>query len=264
MLAPSGKTYWVTGAGSGIGRALVTGLCHQGHTVLITGRRREPLEDLADLWSGQVVVLEADVSDDQMMASLLHDVEVVQLDGIYLAAGVCEYIDLPDLDTALVRRVTDVNFHGVVNACKAALPLLQNAVRAGRRPFIAGIASMSTYAGFPRAQAYGSAKAAMSYFLCSLRADIGRDIDVTVINPGFVDTPLTATNDFPMPLMVTAEATARHILGRMTRPPLEIHYPARLHWLLRLATCVPSLWYLWLAPRISRQGRISQAGATPP
>ena len=256
------RLYWLTGASSGIGRELALQLVAQGHIVYISARSAEGLQTLAAEAPGQLIVLPCDVSDDAQMATVFERLPLAQrpqwLDGVIAGAGVCEYVDLPVLDTAMCRRVADVNYFGVVNACVAALPLLQRAAAMpGRgRPVIAGLCSMSVYTAFPRAEAYGAAKAAMAYFLNSLRCDIGRVIDVCLVYPGFVSTPMTAGNDFPMPFCMSADEAARRVLAGLARPrrPLSFAFPWQLHWLLKIAAALPGLWYGSVMPRMRKQG----------
>ncbi len=254
------QTIWITGAGSGIGRALALSLANLGHTVIISGRDAGKLKALAaQVDAGQVLCLPCDVADDKAMAGILNSLQpaITHLDMVIACAGICEYVDLPDLDVDMVRRVCDTNFIGVVNTCAAALPWLREAARVkpGCRPHIVGVGSMSSYIAFPRAEAYGAAKAAMSYFLDCLRIDLGADMDVTVVYPGFVETPMTARNDFPMPDLVTVDQAAAHILRRLPRRPRQIAFPWRLNLVLKLAALVPGLWYGKVAPGLRRTPR---------
>lgn len=250
------QTWWVTGAADGIGRAVARRLALQGHRVHISSRSRTGLERLAAEFPGQVQVWPVDVADRVAVLGLFATDPLAPraLDGILLSAGICEYIDLPDLDSDSVARVTSVNFLGVVHACEAALPLLRSAGAAGgRRPQIVGIGSMSSYVGFPRAEGYGASKAAMAYFLDALRCDIGHEIDVTTVFPGFVSTRLTAANDFPMPFQWTVEQAADYILARLGRGRRRLAFPWQLHCLLTLARWLPGLWYGSLMPRLARR-----------
>jgi len=120
------------------------------------------------------------------------------------------------------------------------------------RPHIVGVGSMSSYLGFPRAEAYGSSKAAMSYFLDSLRCDLKGEMDVTVVYPGFIKTPMTDTNDFPMPFLMSVEKAASVILSKVQKRPLTISFPLRLHLLLKAMKMMPGLWYSTIATRLSR------------
>jgi NAD(P)-dependent dehydrogenase (short-subunit alcohol dehydrogenase family) len=261
------RVYWLTGASSGIGRELARGLATAGHRVYVSARNTDALATLVADYPGQLVALPCDVSDDLAMQSVFNSLPEAQrpqqIDGLILSAGTCEYVDLPELDMASFRRVADVNFFGVVNACKVALPLLQAAAQksAGRKPEIVGICSMSVLTGFPRAEAYGATKAAMGYFLNALRCDVQATIDVTVVYPGFVTTPMTATNDFPMPFCISATEAASHILARLGRGKRSISFPWQLDLLLRLASLLPGLWYGVLMKKISRQHK--KSGSTP-
>ena len=250
-------TCWITGASSGIGRALALLLAEHGHTVYISARSAAALDEMASLHSGHLFPLPCDVSDDAAMAALFRNAPAapVALDLVILCAGICEYIDLPDLDTASIRRVMDVNFHGIVNASRAALPLLQLAAKRNptRRPELLGVSSMSCHVGFPRAEAYGASKAAMAYFLKSLRCDVQQWLDVTIVYPGFVATPMTGSNDFPMPFIVSADAAAEFVVGRLGQSRRSISFPWQLQYLLRVASLLPGLWYGVIVKKLSRQ-----------
>ena len=252
------KTVWVTGASSGIGLAMAKKLACQGHSVYISGRNQLTLDQIVeeinpDL-SGRLITLACDVTDDKAMASVLQDANIESLDTIILSAGTCEYIDLPDLDIEKIRRVSDSNFFGVVNSCIAALPLLRKTAAdpSRERPQIIGIGSMSSYVGFPRAEAYGASKAAMSYFLHSLRCDLNKVIDVTVVYPGFVKTPMTDKNDFSMPFLMEVDEAADIILKKAGKRPLTIAFPSRLNLVLHTMQLFPRLWYSSIAARLSR------------
>ena len=253
------KSIWVTGASSGIGFVLAKKLACQGHRVYISGRNQDTLNDIVtksstDL-SGKLIALPCDVTDDRAMETLLQDANIKSLDTIILSAGSCEYIDLPFIDIQKIRRVTETNYFGVINSCIAALPFLKKAASnpAGERPHIIGIGSMSSYVGFPRAEAYGSSKAAMSYFLHSLRIDLDKCIDVTVVYPGFVKTPMTDQNDFSMPFLLSTDEAADIILKKASDRPLTIAFPSRLNLLLKAMQLFPRLWYSTIAARLSRQ-----------
>jgi len=234
---------WVTGASSGIGRAIVQLLAAQGHQVYISGRNDEVLKNMADQ-NGSITPIPCDVADDKAMQTLFQNHDVKSLDTVILCAGTCEYIDQPQLDIQKTRRVMNTNFFGVVNSCIAALPLLKKSNEiAGKKPHIISIGSMSSYLGFPRAEAYGSSKAAMSYFLNSLRSDLNDVIDITMVYPGFIKTPMTDRNDFPMPFLISAEKAASIIVRKAERRPLTIAFPLRLHLLLKFMSLLPQLWY---------------------
>ena len=261
MLTSKQKTYWITGASSGIGRAITELTVKQGHKVIITSRNREALEEIKASNPEFIRVLPCDLSKAEEAAGLFTEKlpELQGLDGIILCAGICDYIEMPDFDLQAFEKGISVNYLGTVNACKAAYPLLKNSADKNpeQKPFIAGLCSMSSYLGFPRAEAYGASKAAMSYFLNSLRVDIGESIDVIPVYLGFVQTPMTAQNDFPMPFIVSPELAAAKILEKLEKRPLRINFPWRLHALLSLFSRMETIWYLFIVPRLRRTGSIN-------
>ncbi len=259
MLNTSQKVYWLTGASSGIGREICLQLANLGHKVYVSARSAAQLDELEKLYPGQLLSLPCDVSDAAGTATLFSSMThpPAWLDGIILCAGTCEYVDVDAIDVDSFYRVMASNFHGVVHACQAALPLLRAGHRRNpaRRPEIIGICSMSCYIGFPRAEAYGASKAAMSYFLESLRCDVQQEIAVTVVYPGFVATPMTRGNDFPMPFLLPVDKAARVIIRNLGKNKRSISFPWQLHWLLSFAALLPGLWYGWIVAALTRTGR---------
>jgi len=235
---------WVTGASSGLGREIVLQLAKKGHRVYATARDAAALDALSAAYPACIVPLACDVTDEQAMSGLLAQAEGLQhLDVLILSAGICEYVDVPDIDTSLIRRVMETNFFGAVNACKAALPWLKKAVGSEFKPRIIGISSLSTVTGFPRNEAYGSSKAAFEYFLDALRCDIGHQIQITTVRPGFIQTALTAKNDFPMPFLMQADEAANQVVSRVEQGRLRFAFPWQLDWMLGTARMFPRLWY---------------------
>ena len=238
------KNIWITGGGSGIGRALALRYAREGHQVVISGRTLPRLLDVQsegqDL-PGKIIPLVFDVTAEESVASVSTQLgkKLSHLDLVILNAGTCEYLS-GQLDTNLFKRVMDTNFFGLLHSLNAALPLLR---KAPQRPQVATVCSMATFAGFPRAGAYGASKAAARYLMHSLRIDYSALMDVTVVNPGFVETPMTAANDFPMPFAMDAEEAARRIASALQSRPLEYNFPRRLSFSLRLAQLFPRLWY---------------------
>ena len=145
----------------------------------------------------------------------------------------------------------DVNYFGVINSLQIALPLLR---RCPRFAHIVGVASLAAEVPFPRAQAYGSSKAAVEYFLNALRVDIAQEnIDVTVIKPGFVSTPLTDQNDFDMPFLMSADEAGDRMVSAIARRPETFSFPRRLSGLLFFFRLFPGLWNRWVAPKLVNQ-----------
>ena len=219
------RRYWLTGASSGIGAALALELLNSGAQVALSSRTQGPLEALAQRFPGQVLVVAGDLTNSQTVREIGEHIAKVwgSLDTVILNAGTCEYVDARQFDSSIIEHVVRTNLLASSYCIEAALPLL----RAGVRPHLVGVASAVTYLPMPRAEAYGASKAGLRYLFESLRIDLADEgIEVTVISPGFVETPLTAKNDFPMPLSWPVDKAARHIFAKLKDRPLEIAFPA--------------------------------------
>jgi len=257
------KKIWITGASSGIGSELALQLADAGNLVVASARGIEKLavlEQKASSMSGKIVPLTYDVTQDDETDNIRSQLEGIagSLDIVIICAGRCEYIDDAKLETDLFRRVYDVNVFGAVNSTCVAMPLLEKAgmnnSAATDKPQIVAIASLSAVTGLPRAEAYGSSKAAMIYLFNSLRLDLEKRVDVTVVNPGFVATEMTKQNDFPMPFMMQPPEAARCIIKGISRRRLTVNFPIRLWLSLKLPSLIPSVWYRWIGPRLVRSG----------
>ena len=234
----SSKTCWITGGGSGIGKALAENLAARGADVTISGRDREKLAKLSSS-ADNISAVELDVTDLDSWIKAVENFSARKkyVDLVIFSAGTCEYVDLPDYDPALFRRVMEVNFMGVVNGIQAVLPLIRNS-SCGH---IAAVTSSVAALPLPRAEAYGASKAAASYMLNSLRLGLRKeDIDISVVMPGFVESPMTDKNDFPMPFMISADKAAKIILKGLQKHKHEIFFPGRFTWPLRLLGSLPS------------------------
>lgn len=243
---------WLTGASSGIGAALAQRLLEQGHQLALTSRHDKALQPLLAHYPNQVLLVPGDIGEAGDMAAVGREIEQAwgALDLVILNAGTCEYLEPGQFDAALVERVMRTNLLGLSHCLEAALPLL----RRGQRPHLAVTGSSVDWLALPRAGAYGASKAAVRYLVESLRIDlIGAGIDVTLISPGFVDTPLTRRNDFPMPQLWSAERAAAHIVERLPRRPLQISFPTLFILVLRLLGALPGRWRLKLGQRMARR-----------
>lgn len=247
----SGQSIWLTGASSGIGLAVAKELLQRGHQLALSARRGEALQALAQAYPGQVLVLTGDLGDAQSVRAIGDAIEQSwgALDCVILNAGTCEYLDARAFDASMVERVLRINLLGAAYCIEAALPLL----RRGVRGHLVGVASAATYMPMPRAEAYGASKAGLRYLLEALRIDLASEgIDVTLVNPGFVDTPLTRRNDFPMPMRWPVDRAARHIVQRLDARPLEIAFPAPFIAALRLLSLLPTRLQFAIGRRMAR------------
>jgi short-subunit dehydrogenase len=248
----TGRCIWITGASSGLGKALAEQLAEAGNFVIVSARSQAALTKLAAQYPGKIKALQLDISrniDLKETAIQLREI-TDYLDMVICAAGICEYEDNLNFNPDMYERTFDVNFLGVVRTLNIALPLLKNAQT---RPHFAVISSLSTCIGFPRAEAYGASKAALNYFMQSLRADFSNiALDLSLVRPGFIATDLTKENDFAMPFMMTPEAAAERIILELGKRKFSIDFPLRLSWPLRATGLLFGAWYKWIAPKLTR------------
>ncbi len=246
------KTIWLVGASSGIGRALALQLVAEGNFVIVSARRQDKLDELVALHPSKMETLAFDATKDshknEITSQLKHITDVVDI--VIVAAGTVEYEDDTALDVAMYRRVFDANFFGLVNTLAIAKPFLE---ASEHRAYIVGLSSLSMMIGFSRAEAYGASKAAADYFLHSLFVDLPkRKFDVSIVRPGFVKTPMTSVNDFPMPFIMSPEQAAQRIVKGMEKRQRLIVFPRRLSFILGIFSLFSSLWYGYIAPKTSR------------
>ncbi|MFQ2167231.1 SDR family NAD(P)-dependent oxidoreductase [Aeromonas hydrophila] len=244
----SGGRVLITGATSGIGFQLALDYRRAGWQVWGCGRDGERLLALG---RHGITPLQFDGRDTSAVSEAAAGLP--QVDLVILNAGNCEYMDVAEgFDGALFARVIETNLVATGHALAAFLPLLG----AGGR--LAIVSSSVSWLPLPRAEAYGTSKAALDYLADTLRLDLaGKGIGVTLIRPGFVQTPLTAKNDFPMPCLVTVEEASRAIMAGLTAGRHQIHFPRRFIWLLRLLGALPVGLWLRLGRTLVSKGRPS-------
>lgn len=234
----TGKRIWITGASSGIGQGLAVALARLGNDVFVSGRNTKQLEITRSSCPDRIRCLAFDITDRSANMKAAEEIEKQAggLDISILNAGTCEYLDVKNFDSEMIRRVTEINYIGFVYGVEASLKLL----RKGTDPYLVGMSSSVAYTGLPRAEAYGSTKAAIRHFLQSLRIDLADEgIDVSIICPGFVKTPLTDRNDFEMPMRITVEKAAELIIDGMRKRKYEISFPSLFVFWLKLISVLP-------------------------
>ncbi|WP_166260012.1 SDR family NAD(P)-dependent oxidoreductase [Marinobacter salicampi] len=234
-------TLWLTGATSGIGHALAEALLKEGHQVVATGRRKDALAELASTAPGQVIIAPADTTSKADLEGVQKQLEQVRpVQAAILNAGTCEYLDIAEFSADLIERNVHTNVIGTARSIEAVLPSLREARRQGLPAQLVIVSSSAWWFPFGRAEGYGASKAALTYFAQSLRADLAAEgIQVTVVSPGFVKTPLTDRNDFPMPFLISAEDAAQRIVKGLHKGQSEIQFPKRFTWMLRGFSALP-------------------------
>jgi short-subunit dehydrogenase len=247
-----GRRVWVIGASYGIGAAIARELLDRGAKVALSARKRDLLEAVAGRHR-HALIAPLDVTDadsvhaaarkiDQAwggfdLALVVAGTHVEMRAHLGMAVGGCEVEpDAPHWNLARARQLLEVNLHGVLNCVDAILPVLARQGTGG----IGIVSSVAGYIGLPKALIYGASKAALINFAESLYGDLRpQGIGVYLINPGFVDTPLTQKNAFAMPALMKAEDAARATLDGIAAGEFEIHYPKRFTRWLKLLRVLP-------------------------
>ncbi|MFO7576668.1 MAG: SDR family NAD(P)-dependent oxidoreductase [Pelovirga sp.] len=234
----------ITGATSGIGHQLARDYQAAGHQVWAVGRNASVLAALQaeGIHTGQV-----DLTDRQQTLNWFSHLDTIDL--AILSAGNCEYMDLPVFDSALLARVMRANVETMGHTIEGVLP----ALRRSAAPQLVGIGSSAAYLPLPRAEAYGASKAAVAYLLETLRITLAAEgIRVSLVAPGFVETPLTGKNDFPMPCLVSVSDASAVIRRGIAAAAAEIHFPRRFTLSLKALSLLPRGLWLKLAQRMIR------------
>jgi len=238
------KTILITGATSGIGKALAIHAAKEGYRVIACGRNKDALDELSS--NSNIDACQFDVTD---LEDARRALSAVKFDIAVLNAGTCEYVDIDNFEPDMFRRVFEPNFLGVVNCVDALLPKLQQ----GDKLVI--VDSMARLLPFTKSQAYGASKAALHYFTKSLEVDLHhKGIKVQAVSPGFVETPLTDKNDFEMPMKISAEEAAQAMLAGIENDKQTVFFPRIFGFILRFMHILPTM----LQKRISLSMRKKQ------
>ncbi|GAB3546701.1 SDR family NAD(P)-dependent oxidoreductase [Noviherbaspirillum agri] len=240
-----GKRVWLVGASSGIGAAMARELHSRGALLALSARSADKLQALG---IDDVLLLPCDATEAADLArarkallAALGGIDLV----VYLAG---DYVPMRanDLDLARAEQVVAVNFNGAMRLAATVLSDLQPGGG------IAFVASVAGYRGLPKALCYGPGKAALIHFAECLHLDLAsRGIGVWVINPGFVQTQLTAKNDFAMPALLTPEQAATAALDGFRSGGFDIHFPKRFTRVMKLLSLLPYRWYFPLVRRMT-------------
>jgi short-subunit dehydrogenase len=240
---------WIIGGSTGIGRATAALLHAAGARVAVSARNRDALQAFVDAHPGaraQPFDLNDTAAVDAALAQLVKAWGGVDL--VILAAGTYTPTRAWELTPARVDEMMGVNLIATMKATAVILPQLLKQ-GSGALSFISSVAG---YRGLPKALVYGPSKAALTNFAETLYLDIHeKNIGVTVVNPGFVRTPLTAQNEFNMPALIEPEEAAQEIKAGLERGGFEIHFPKRFTRVLKLLRLLPDSLYFKVVRRVA-------------
>jgi short-subunit dehydrogenase len=222
----------ITGATSGIGMQLAKDYLAKDQHVYAVGRDDEALAELKSLGATPI---DLDLMDREAVIAAFEKLDTIDL--AICCAGACEYLDMPNFDSESFMKVMSINIGTLSHAIEGVLPKL--IASKGR---LVGLGSASAYVPFARAEAYGSSKAAIHYLMKTLQISLAPfDVAVSLVVPGFVDTPMTEQNDFPMPFLQTPQQASQAIRDGIEAEHEVIEFPRKLTLPLKTLGTLPDM-----------------------
>lgn len=237
-----GRVAWLVGASTGIGRATASALHARGASVVVSARNTRALDAFVQAHPGsRAVPIDAGDRESVRAAALQALAVGGRLDLVVYSAGHYKAQRATAFDLDEMLRHQQVNYVGALHVIDAVLPTLLKQ-QAGHLSLIGSVAG---YRGLPNSLAYGPTKAALINLAQTLYLDLSeRGLGVSIVNPGFVETPLTAQNQFHMPALLTPEQAADAILAGWRKGEFEIHFPKRFTlWLKALGHLNDALYF---------------------
>lgn len=250
------KTIFLTGASSGIGEALAREMAKRGACVGLVARRADLLKTLAEecaRYGGTARYFAADVTDAGAVENAARDFrgEFGKIDILIANAGIGGNDSARNWEAAAVTEVIGTNLIGAVNAVAAVLP----AMLKRKSGHLVAISSLAGFRGLPRSAAYCASKAGMSAYFESVRLDVKpQGIDVTIIHPGFIKTPLTAAREGKMPFLMELDDSIPLFLDAIEKRRTFAAFPRRLALIVRTAQFFPN----WLYDKIAARARFRE------
>ena len=245
------KKIWITGASSGIGKAVAEKFAAEGWKVAVSARRRELLQELAK--NENIVSFPLDVTDQNQINTVFKNIisEFGNLDLCLFSSGTYEPKDEKNIDSEKIKNVIKVNFLGVVDCVKSVEEYFKNR----NSGHISIVSSIAGYRGLPNSSGYGPSKAALTNFCESIYFDFKKfGVRVSIISPGFIKTSLTEKNEFPMPFLKTVDYAAEKIFNGLVKGnAFEIHFPKSLTLTLKFLRILPYKLYLFLVDKLVKR-----------
>jgi NAD(P)-dependent dehydrogenase (short-subunit alcohol dehydrogenase family) len=248
----TGRLVWLVGASSGIGRATAHELHHLGAKVVVSARDRARLDEFVQSHPGsEAIELDVTSRDSQRLACERIVARHGRIDLALYCAGHYGAMHARNFDLDEALRHQRVNVDGVLIWLSLVLPQMLRQAAAGHPAHLSLVGSVAGYRGLPKALAYGPTKAALINLAETLYLDLApQGVSVSLINPGFVQTPLTAQNGFHMPALQTPEQAAAAIVRGWRQGRFEIHFPWRFTWALKVLQPLAHGLYLRVVSRM--------------
>ncbi len=245
------KVIWITGASSGIGKALALKFANENWNVAISARRENILKEISES-NKNIKSFPLDVTDRSKCTEVFEQIKshYGDVNICFFSTGTWNPKKEKDIDVEQMEDVFRVNFFGTVNAIKAVEEYFKNK----KNGIITIVSSIAGYRGLPNSTGYGPSKSALNNLAESLYFDFGRyNVKVRLVSPGFIKTPMTDKNDFKMPFLKTPEFAADKIYeGLLKKNNFEIHFPKELTITLKLFSLLPSKIYFYLVNKLTK------------
>jgi len=245
------KKIWITGASSGIGKAAAEKFAKEGWKVAVSARRKVLLDELAK--DQNITSFPLDVTNRDQINKVFKSIlnEFGDLDICLFSSGTYEPKDEQNIDPDKIKNVMNINFLGVIDCVKAVEDFFKNK----QSGHISIVSSIAGYRGLPNSSGYGPSKAALTNFSESIYFDFKKyKVKVSVVSPGFIKTPLTDKNEFPMPFLRSPEFAAEKIYnGLMNSNSFEIDFPKQLTLTLKFLRILPYRIYLFLVDKLVKR-----------
>ena len=246
------RRVWLIGGSTGIGEALARQLAHAGARIALSARSKDKLELLAQALPG-TRAYPFDMTDAQATAETARQIvaDWGGIDVVVVMAGTYVEMRAQNFEWAAARQQIEVNLNGVLNVLAPVLPQLISQ----RSGHLCLVSSVAGYSGLPNGMVYGASKAGLINMAEALYVDLGEfNVDVSLVSPGFVETPLTAQNKFPMPFIITADAAASAMMKSFAKGDFEMHFPRRFTRLLKFLRLLPYSLYFPAIRKITGLG----------
>ncbi len=252
---PFDRVCFITGASSGLGEGLALRFAKDGYAVGLAARREAKLTEVSSrivAEGGQAEIFPCDVGDRSQVLEAIRncEAELGPVDLLIANAGVSINTRVETFDSAEIERVFRINLLGAIYATEAVLP----GMLARRKGQIVAVSSIAGIGGLPLSAAYSASKAGMTNFFESLRIDLrGTGVDVTVIKPGFVRTPMTDHNRHAMPFLMELDPAVEVMAKAIRQRKKSLTFPWPLAAIVGGARFLPRPAYDWIAGRLDRR-----------
>ena len=245
------KVIWITGASSGIGKALALKFANEGWQVAASARRENLLNEISEL-NENISSFPLDVTNQDNCKETFELIKnkYQNIDICFFSTGTWDPKKEKEIDVDQMKKVMEVNFFGTLNCIK----VVENYFREKNSGHISIVSSIAGYRGLPNSTGYGASKAALNNLAESLYFDFARyNVRVSLVSPGFIKTPMTDKNEFKMPFLKTAEFAADKIYkGLMHGSSFEIDFPKELTLILKFLKILPDWLYFKIIRKLTK------------